>query len=550
LTVPSAATTVSTLTLTRAKGMIMHEHRTDSVNGQTVPGPGPFGRAELGRRAFLTRMGGVAALGAVGLSGSELLGGSERIVQAATLAAVDPADQDPLDLLKRMLVIDTQNFGQGGKTRPFAEMLKAVWDSAGVPAEIIPTPQPDNVHLIARIKGTTSAAPVLMLGHSDVVPVERENWHVDPFGAVVQAGQIWGRGALDMKGMDSATVSSLLRHVNEGGRFERDIIVLTDCDEESGSYGSGWLAEQHWDKLDAGMVLTEGGWFLAQRDEKTPMLITVTRQDKVYFNIDLTARAVATHSSKPQPGSAVVRLARAVSDIGSWLAPVHLTPVTRQYFGALARATSDARLARAIHMMLRARSQAALERAAALVVARSSYPWLHSALLRTTQAFVIEDAGYKENVIPSSAHVRVNCRGIPGGQKPRAFLAEMRRRLADRHVEVVLAAPEGTTEAEYLDQLDATWATKPADLDTPLFQALRYAARRTYPGAVFAPALFEAGTSLGPWRERGIPGYGVYPYVINNAQLVAMHGNNERIYVDALRQGTEFMYRMFDRFRV
>jgi acetylornithine deacetylase/succinyl-diaminopimelate desuccinylase-like protein len=117
-------------------------------------------------------------------------------------------------------------------------------------------------------------------------------------------------------------------------------------------------------------------------------------------------------------------------------------------------------------------------------------------------------------------------------------------------VEVTLAAPEGTTEAEYLDQLDATWATKPADLDTPLFHALRHASRETYPGAVFAPALFEAGTSLQPWRDHGIPGYGVYPYVIDNAQLVAMHGNDERIYVDALRQGTEFMYRVFDRFRV
>ncbi len=503
----------------------------------------------LGRRTFLAGTGGVAAVGALGVLGTNLLQGP-GLASAAQASPVPPADLDPLDLLQRMLRIDTQNFGQGGKTRPFAEMLKSVWDSAGVPAEIIPTPQPDNVHLIARIKGTTSAAPVLMLGHSDVVPVERENWDVDPFAGVVRKGQIWGRGALDMKGMDSATVTSLLRHVNEGARFERDIIVLTDCDEEAGNYGSRWLAQNHWDKLDAGMVLTEGGWFLAQRDHRTPMLITVTRQDKTYFNIDLTAHAVATHSSKPQASSAVVRLSRAIADIGSYLAPVHLTPVTREYFRALARATSDRAFARAITMMLAARNRRALERAAALVVRRSSYPWLHSALLRTTQAFVIEDAGYKENVIPSSAHARINCRGIPGGQRPRTFLAQMRRMLADRQVEVSLGTPPDTSEAEYLDQLDAQWATKPADLHTPLYAALRHAAHLTYPDAVFAPALFEAGTSLGPWREHGIPGYGVYPYVIDNAQLVAMHGNNERIYVDALRQGTEFMYRMFDHFRV
>jgi acetylornithine deacetylase/succinyl-diaminopimelate desuccinylase-like protein len=297
------------------------------------------------------------------------------------------------------------------------------------------------------------------------------------------------------------------------------------------------------------MVLTEGGWFLAQSDRTTPMLITVTRQDKVYFNLDLTARGTATHSSKPMPDSAIVALSRAVAEIGDWKAPVHLTRVTRDYFEALARATDDRAFAKAIRLMLKAHSQRSLERAAALVVRLSDYPYLHSALLRTTTAYVIEKAGYKENVIPSEATVRVNCRGIPGGEKPRDFLKSLRRKLSDRDIDVVLVTPEGTSEAELLDQLDTRWATPPADLDTPLYRAISQAAVRTYPGAVFSPALFEAGTSLGPWRERGIPGYGVYPYVIDNDQLIGMHGNDERIFVDALAKGTDFMERVFDRFR-
>lgn len=509
--------------------------------------------AGLDRRSFMTRVGGVAALTASGVAAADLLG-SEGVAQAAPLgrtgtARSAPADADSLDLLKRMLAFDTQNFGQGGKTRAHAEWLKSVWDGAGVPAEIIPTPQPDNVHLIARIQGTTSAAPVLLLGHSDVVPVERENWSVDPFAGVVKDGEIYGRGALDMKGANAAAVAALLRHVQEGGRFERDIIVLTDADEEAGSYGSGWLAKNHWDKLDCGMVLTEGGWFLAQSDRTTPMLITVTRQDKVYFNLDLYSRGTATHSSKPMPDAAIVGLSRAVAELGDWLAPVHLTPVTREYFGALAEATDDERWARAIRLMLKAKGQQSLERAAELVVKGSDYPYLHGALLRTTAAYVIEDAGYKENVIPSEAHVRVNCRGIPGGQKPRDFLATVREKMARRGIEVALAAPEGTSEADYLTQLDGRWATEPADLETPLYQAISQASVQTYPGAVFAPALFEAGTSLGPWREKGIPGYGVYPYVIDNDQLIGMHGNDERIFVDALAKGTDFMYRVFSRFR-
>ncbi|MFD0855067.1 M20/M25/M40 family metallo-hydrolase, partial [Actinomadura adrarensis] len=347
-------------------------------------------------------------------------------------AAIPPADLDPLALLKKMLSFDTQNSGDGGITRPHAEMLKAVWDSANVPSEIIPTPKDGNVHLIARVKGTTAAPPLLLLGHSDVVPVERAKWSVDPFAGVVKDGEIYGRGALDMKGANAANIAGLLRHIDEGAKFDRDIIVLTDTDEEAGPHGSRWLAENHWDKINAGMVLTEGGWFLAQRDGTTPMLITVTRQDKVYFNLDITADGTATHSSKPNPDSAIAKLSRAITSIDTWLAPVALTDVTREYFSALAKATTDRSFKRAIELMLGAKSQRALERAAAVVVQRSSYPWLHQALLRTTHAFVIEDAGYKENVIPSTATLRINCRGVPGGQRPRDFLADIRKQLEGR----------------------------------------------------------------------------------------------------------------------
>ncbi|MFA1539216.1 M20/M25/M40 family metallo-hydrolase [Actinomadura monticuli] len=504
----------------------------------------------VSRRDFLYRTG----AGAVLLAGGVLAGGTAAAAPArgtpARARRIAAPDLDPLALLKKMLSFDTQNFGEGGVTRPHAEMLKAVWESAGVSAEIVPTPKADNVHLIARIKGTTAAPPLLVLGHSDVVPVERAKWSVDPFAGVVQDGEIYGRGALDMKGANAAFVAALLRHLKEDGRFDRDIIVLTDCDEEAGQYGSRWLAQNHWDKIDAGMVLTEGGWFLAQKDRTTPMLITVTRQDKVYFNLDLVAGGTATHSSKPAPGSAIARLSRAIAELDGWLAPVTLTPVTREYFSALAEATEDRPFERAIGLLLDAKSAAARERAAAVVVRRSSYPWLHRALLRTTHAFVIEDAGYKENVIPSTATARVNCRGVPGGQRPRDFLAEVRELLADRDVEVRLVGAAGESEADALKRLDDTFAKPPSSIDSPLFTAIETAARKTYPEAVFAPALFEAGTSLSPWTSRGVPGYGVYPYVLDNDQLIGMHGNDERISVAALGRGTEFMYRLFDRFRV
>ncbi|WP_068324913.1 M20/M25/M40 family metallo-hydrolase [Janibacter terrae] len=503
---------------------------------------------QVPRRVFLGGVG-AAVIGAAAAGGAGAFargaGG-----QAVTAAAIPVADLDPVDLLKRMLSYDTQNFGTGAKTRAHAEWLKGVWERAGVAAEIIDTPQRDNVHLIARIKGTGTEEPLLFLGHSDVVPVEEENWDVDPFAGEVIDGEIYGRGALDMKGANAAGIAALLRHLDEGATFDRDLIILTDCDEEAGDYGSRWLAANHWDKIDAGSVLTEGGWFLAQSDRTTPMLITATRQDKVYFNLDLTATGTATHSSKPMPDdSAIVALSRAISELGDWEAPVHLTDVTREYFEAVAEATSDRRFAKAIRLMLRAKSDRSRERAARLVVKLSDYPYLHRALLRTTHAFVIQESGYKENVIPSEGTTRVNCRAVPGGQKPREFLAQVRELLKDRDVEVKLIGNPGESEEQALARLDGTWATKPADLDTDLWRALEDASRTTYEDTPFAPALFEAGTSLGPWRTQGVPGYGVYPYVLSNEQLIGMHGNNERIFVEALEQGTDFMYEVWGAFR-
>ncbi|MEX1907209.1 M20/M25/M40 family metallo-hydrolase [Janibacter sp. Y6] len=395
----------------------------------------------LPRRAFLGGIG-VSALGVATAGGAGAFTRSPQPATTISGAAIPAADMDPLDLLQRMLSFDTQNSGQGGKTRPHAEMLKAVWERAGVPVEIIDTPQPDNVHLIARIPGTGAQEPLLLLGHSDVVPVERENWDVDPFAGEVVDGEVYGRGALDMKGANSAMITALLRHLDEGATFDRDIIVLTDCDEEAGSYGSGWLAENHWEKIDAGSVLTEGGWFIAQSDKTSPMLISATRQDKVYFNLELVATGTATHSSKPIPDdSAIVSMSRAISDLGRYEAPVHLTRVTRDYFEALARATDDRRFAAAIRLLLRARNDRMRERAAKLVEHLSDYPYLHRALLRTTHAFVIQEAGYKENVIPSEATTRINCRGIPGGEKPRDFVASVRRLLRHRDVEVRVVGP-------------------------------------------------------------------------------------------------------------
>ena len=465
---------------------------------------------------------------------------------------VAPADLDVLAVARQMIRFDTSHNGEGGVTLPYARMLRAKFEAAGASVDIISTPKPDNVHLIARFTGAGRARPVLFLGHSDVVSVERDRWSVDPFGAEVKDGWLYGRGSLDMKGADAAVVTALLRHVSEGARFDRDVVYLSDCDEEAGPSGTRWLAEHHWPKIDAGAVVTEGGWVLTGADGK-PMLATITVQDKSATGLDLVARGTATHSSKPMPDSAIVRMDRAVSRLADYQPPVTLPPLGRGYFGALAGATSDPNLSSALRGLLAATGQDELNRAGDLVVSLSPYPWLHNALMRHTVTQVIQQAGYRTNVAPGSATATMNLRLVPGGPSVASTFAEMRAVLGDdSQLSLALSArgPVRGTPEQQLASLEKHLGDLPSSVDTDVYRAVERGLRDTYPGVAVSPGLFEAGTSGGPWRDRGIPVYGIYPYPVDNDTITRMHGTDERVRVDALRSASELMYRVFAAFRV
>lgn len=512
------------------------------------------------RRRFLAVGGQIAA----GVTAAGI--GLPGLPHAASLPAVSadprigPVDLDPVALTRAFVRFDTSHNGDGGITRPHAEFIAATWQAAGVQTEIIPTPKADNVHCLARIPGTGAAAPLLFLGHSDVVSVERERWTVDPYAGEVRDGFVYGRGALDMKGANAACMAALLRHLSEGTRFNRDIVFVSDCDEEGGPYGASWLAQHHWDKVSAGAVLTEGGWMLAQADGVTPMLATLTCQDKVFALVELTTQGTTTHSSRPQPDSAVVRLNRAVARLSDYQPDVALSPLVRRHFEALADVTDDTALAKAVRLMLSAQGQKERNRAGTVVVTRSPYPWLHNALMRPTLAYVTQNAGYRSNIIPGGARAQVNVRLLPGGPAVTQILDEMRAAVGDEKVSLRLTGrlPSDTPES-VLARVEAGIAAAPSPYpsgevpaspsDTGVFAAWETAVAAVYPQVKVAPTLFEAGTATGPWREKGVPVYGLYPYVVDNDTLGRMHGNDERVGVEALRRGTDLMYTLFAQFR-
>jgi acetylornithine deacetylase/succinyl-diaminopimelate desuccinylase-like protein len=203
--------------------------------------------------------------------------------------------------------------------------------------------------------------------------------------------------------------------------------------------------------------------------------------------------------------------------------PVTLTPSTRQFFQALANTTEGAAAQRFRDLV--SDDPARVRRADREI---SLDPLLH-AIMRTTFAPVLMNAGFRGNVIPGSAEATINVRGIPGTDM-NAVLREIRRVIADSTIEI---KPPGSAQE-----------TAPVSPDTTeLYRALARAARTQFPGVAVTSYLFQAGTDAYPWRIRGVPVYGIYPYPIDAEDLTRMHGNDERVSVESLRQGTELIYR-------
>ncbi|MGH8900194.1 MAG: M20/M25/M40 family metallo-hydrolase [Egibacteraceae bacterium] len=452
------------------------------------------------------------------------------------------AGADPVPLLQQLIRVDTRN--PGGKTLPVAQLLQREFEAVGAQTEIIATPTAGVVHFIARIDGSDEQPPVLLAAHSDVVPFDPEQWSVEPLGAQVKDGWVYGRGAMDFKGGLAVFATAVLRIAKEQLPLDRDVILLAEAEEEGGRYNTEWLARQHWDKINAGVALNEGGWILEGPGGK-PAQVTISTADKIYAVLALRTTATSTHASRPLPDSAIVRLNAAIAKLGGYDTPVTLNAQTHEYFTTLAEHSAPP-LSDAARRLVSAATQQERDQAGQDVVRFSGYQPLHHALMRNTLAYTVQRAGEKDNVIPGSAEARINVRLVPGGSTPFDVAEQVRAVIADPKVTVTVQPPPGRpemTEQQIRDFYEAAARRQPSPTDTDLYDALVDQARAQWPTAAVAPGLFEAGTDATAWRSRGVPVYGIYPYPLDNDTLERMHGNDERIKVSSLEEGAEMIYR-------
>jgi acetylornithine deacetylase/succinyl-diaminopimelate desuccinylase-like protein len=419
----------------------------------------------------------------------------------------DRAQRYFTDLLK----LDTSN-PPGNESR-VARYLKRVADENGIPAELL-GPDPNRLNFIARLKGTGAARPLLLMAHSDVVPADRSQWSVDPFAATVKDGVLYARGAEDIKSLLAAELAVMVELKLAKTPLSRDIILVSESDEEAGSTGMQWLVANAWPKIDAEFGLNEFGWY---EDQPTgERMYQIQTSEKVPTRVKLTARGTAGHGSLPRDDNPVAHLARAVTRLVDAQQPVALNTTTRAYFAEFSKVPQYAWLQSLLPR---------LETPEAAAEVRKHDREL-DAMLHTTVSPTMLEAGVKINVIPNSAQAQLDVRRLPTETMEQVY-ARFRTIIDD---------PAVTVENAGGQQMPST---EPSSLTTPLYLAMQKVFEAEHPKARTVPLLMRGATDGAFLRAKGIAVYGV-PIFAREGDSRA-HGNDERITLTNFRNGVDVL---------
>ncbi|MBV8818505.1 MAG: M20/M25/M40 family metallo-hydrolase, partial [Acidobacteriaceae bacterium] len=242
----------------------------------------------------------------------------------------DRARRYLIDLIK----LDTTN-PPGNETR-VAQYLKQVASSSGIACETLGA-NPSRLNFIARLpaKIQTGKRPLLLIAHSDVVPADRSQWTVPPFAGLIRDNYLYGRGAQDDKSLLAAELAVLVELKQQGTNLKRDVILLSEADEEAGSTGITWLIQNAYSKIDAEFALNEGGASLEPHSGQR--VFQIQTSEKVPTRVVLIAKGTAGHGSLPRPDNAVVHLSRAIVHLADADQPVVMNTTTRRYFREMAK---------------------------------------------------------------------------------------------------------------------------------------------------------------------------------------------------------------------
>jgi acetylornithine deacetylase/succinyl-diaminopimelate desuccinylase-like protein len=420
--------------------------------------------------------------------------------------------------------IRVQTVNPPGNETEGARWLQQVLVREGIAAEIFES-APGRGNLYARLPGTGAKRPLILLSHIDVVPATASEWQVDPFGGTVRDGYIWGRGAVDMMGHAVIELATMIALKRRGVPLSRDIILVANADEETGSTGSQWFTSRKSELIrDAEFLLNEGGENQTDGQGRT-VYYGLDTGEKIPFWLRLTARGRPGHGSQPTPDNPVARLARVLGRIAAWETALRVTPPALAYFQARATREEDPRR-RAWY----ADPEAALRDSAGRAFLTGDR--YHNAILRNTVTLTRMTGSDKTNVIPPEANAELDIRLLPG-QDTSAFLAEFRQVMQDSTIQVT--------------QMSTPRQAVASPVEGEVLNALRATVDRMDPGALILPRLLAGYTDSYDYRRLGIAAYGVDPFRTPKAEGYRAHGNDERVSLANVRFGVEFYFRLVER---
>jgi acetylornithine deacetylase/succinyl-diaminopimelate desuccinylase-like protein len=401
-------------------------------------------------------------------------------------------------LLSRLIRVDTTN--PPGNETAAAELLRDYLEANGLECELYAR-TPERANVVTRIRGSGDGPSLLLLGHTDVVLADPAEWSVPPFSGELRDGEIWGRGALDMKSEVAANAVAIASLAREGFRPKGDLIFAATADEEVGDgFGLEWLCEAHPDAVRCDFAVNEGGGDRLELGGRTYWVCATAEKMSAPFRITVKGRS--GHASMPGiADNALVKAARLVERIAGYEPPREIQQEVAAFLRVL-----DADLD-------------SLPSVAAELV---------EPLLAPTFSPTMITASQKRNVIPALCEVVVDCRLLPG-TTPADIEPTIREVLGD--------------DAEYeIEFTEAQGGTRSA-LDTPLWRAVESFVEEAEPGSRAVP-ICTAGFTDSHWlREAfGTVAYGFFPARMPPELMATLiHSADERVPVDDLELGVRWL---------
>lgn len=425
-----------------------------------------------------------------------------------------------VELFQEYLRIDTSN--PPGNELAAAEFFHRLFDVAGIPNTIY-TYAPGRANLYAVLKGDGTLRPLILLNHTDVVRAEPQNWRLPPFSGDILDGEIYGRGAVDMKDEGVIHAMVMLMAARQRLPLKRDLIFLATADEEVGSTGSRWMVEAHPELLrPAEYLITEGGSNLL--DAQGRVLYGIGVGEKMPCWVRLTARGRGGHGSMPIAESAPNRLVRTMQRVVDWESPVRLLPSVEKYFHEVAELQPEPRATQFRNIRAALRDPSFLKS----LTEDGDYNYM----LRDTISLTMLRAGEQTNVIPNSAYCELDVRLLPD-RSAEEFLRELKKAVANDTIEIQPLSPTRTPSS--------------SPVDTSLYRIIEQVARQLNPKAVVAPALNSGYTESQIYRTLGIHCYGFGPVEITPQIEASQHASNERLPAEQIRRGVRLLYEIVAR---